>query len=94
MPKNSTKTCPVIFDGEVETGQTAVLDFTGLKKVDQASIMEALLVKTPGLKFRKVYEKGRQIVLEYTWTNPLTVMSYLRELLSSFGYAPVQVATA
>lgn len=91
MPKN-TKQCPVIFDGE-PTGQIAVLDFKGLKKDDQASILEALVGAT-GLKFRKIYEDGRQIVLEYTWTSPRTIMSFLRELMKRFGYAPVERAAA
>jgi hypothetical protein len=91
VPKN-TKQCPVIFDGE-PTGQTAVLDFKGLKKDDQASILQAL-VRAKGLKFKKIRENGRQIVLEYTWTSPGTIMSFLRELMRGFGYTPVQSATA
>ena len=93
MPKKPTKQCPVMFQGEV-TGQTAVLDFTGLRKDDQASILAALsnLSKEMGLKFRKIFENGRQIVLEYTWTSPGTIMSFLRELMMTYVYAPVQRA--
>lgn len=86
------KQCPVVFDGELKS-QTAIIDFKGKRTIDQEFVWGAICSAT-GLTFKKMYQEGRKIVLEFSWTDPRTVLSFLRELMGKFGYVPEAVTVA
>jgi hypothetical protein len=80
-----------MFDGSDTGSRTAVIDFKGLKWVDQLQILDSI-TSARGLKFREITQNGRQIVLKFSNTHIETLLSFLRELTSSFGFVPVRVA--